>query len=608
MSSTVILPEPPEGPEPAPGGRRTTVVAAITAGTLAVVGIGAYAAVQFLSGGAGAETAMPAESTLAVVSLDLDPSAKQKIEALKTLQKFPALKKELDISSGDDLRQKFFDGVLKDGDCKHLSYESDIKPWIGDNVAIAASAFEKGKISPLVSLAVTDQDKAARGLDALITCSHSSKDTAYAFNGDFLLITDSQAHADLAVSQAKAHALSDDAGYKTWTGKVGDRGIVNFYVAKAAAAAFGDYAVDYAKVLTPSPATATAMPSEYPSSAASSLPSDGTTEMPVPGTTTATLPGMNPTPGTIQEPGATITASPATGSGSNSSAGGMSAPYTGARDDDSTAAIRKALKNFQGAAGALRFADGGAELQVVGRLTDQPIKVDHPVSEVVDGLPADTAAVIAAALPKDWASKLTTSLEQFTGSLFGSGDITSLLRDQFGLTLPDDLETLVGDGLAFAVRGTPPDDLSAVSGPEQIPAGLVIKGDPAAIKAVLAKIERASGTTMKDAGVTVTDGDGKVALSFHADYAKSMVGGGSLGDDNTFQKLVPEAGKSSAVFYVDFNSKWRDALGKAIASGDASSKREAEMFLANTAPLEAFAISGWADGADTHYLVKLTTD
>ena len=91
MSSTVILPEPPDVPEPTSGGRRTAVVAAITAGTLAVVGVGAYAAVTFLSGGAGAETAMPAQSTLAVVSLDLDPSAKQKIEALRTLQKFPQL-------------------------------------------------------------------------------------------------------------------------------------------------------------------------------------------------------------------------------------------------------------------------------------------------------------------------------------------------------------------------------------------------------------------------------------------------------------------------------------------------------------------------------------
>ena len=313
MSSTVILPEPPEGPEPASGGRRTAVVAAITAGTLAVVGVGAYAAVQFLSGGAGAESAMPAQSTLAVVSLDLDPSAKQKIEALKTLQKFPELKKQLKLGSGDDLRKKFFDEALRTGDCKSLSYESDIKPWIGDNVAVAAAEFDKGRISPLVSLAVTDQDKAARGLDALIACSKSSKSTAYAFNGDFVLITDTKAHADLAVSQAKTHALSDDAGYKTWTGKVGDRGILNFYVAKAAAQAFGDYAVDYSKELG---STSSGFATLAPTSA-TTVPSGLPTEMPLPGTT-STVPGTNPTPGTLGQPGATITASPATGSNSGS--------------------------------------------------------------------------------------------------------------------------------------------------------------------------------------------------------------------------------------------------------------------------------------------------
>ena len=84
MSETAILPEPPSSPRP--GGRRTAVIAGITAGTLAIVGVGAFAAFSFLNGGAAAEQALPAESTLAVMSLDLDPSAGQKIEAFKTLQ------------------------------------------------------------------------------------------------------------------------------------------------------------------------------------------------------------------------------------------------------------------------------------------------------------------------------------------------------------------------------------------------------------------------------------------------------------------------------------------------------------------------------------------
>ena len=187
MSETAILPEPPSSPRPR--GRRTAVVAGVTAGTVAVVGVGAFAAFQFLDGGAAAEQALPAESTLAVMSLDLDPSAGQKIEAFQTrLQKFPALKKELKLDSRDDLRKLFFDDVLDESDCKSLSYDADIKPWIGDNVAIAAASFDKGKVSPLVALAITEQDKAARGLDALLECSEAKDEAGYAFRDDFVLI------------------------------------------------------------------------------------------------------------------------------------------------------------------------------------------------------------------------------------------------------------------------------------------------------------------------------------------------------------------------------------------------------------------------------------
>jgi hypothetical protein len=195
------------------------------------VGVGAFAAFSFLNSGAAAEQALPAESTLAVMSLDLDPSAGQKIEAFKTLQKFPALKKELGLGSGDDLRRLFFDDVLDEGACKKLSYDADIKPWIGDNVAIAAASFEKGKVSPLVALAITDQDKAARGLDALLECSDAEDEAGYALQDDFVLVSDSRAHAKKAVQQAATRPLSDDPAYQDWTDKVGDRGILNLYVA-----------------------------------------------------------------------------------------------------------------------------------------------------------------------------------------------------------------------------------------------------------------------------------------------------------------------------------------------------------------------------------------
>ena len=518
MSESTILPEPPSGLT-RPGGRRSAVVAGIVAGTLAVVGIGAFAAFHVLDGGPAAEQALPAESTLAAVSLDLDPSAGQKIAAFKTLRKFPALKKELGLDSGDDLRKLFFDDVLAESDCKGLSYDADIEPWIGDNVAIAATSFEKGKVAPLVALAVTDKDKAARGLDALFECGDLEGEAGYAFQDDFVLVSDSTAHAERAAHQAATRPLSDDASYRSWADKVGDRGILNLYVAKRAATLLAD-----------------------------SL--DGLAQL-----------------------------------------GGA----------------HKAAADFRGAAGTLRFADGGAELHLVGRLTDKTVDAKRGAGDVVGGLPADTAAVLGFTPPRDWADSVTSRLDDFGLLLGGVNGIRGLLEDELGLEVPDDLQTLLGDGMALSLRGTPPADLTKVDAPEDVPAGLTIAGDPDAITGVISRLEQKTGMTLADAGVTVAGGRDRVALSFDADYARDLLGSGDLGGDATFQKVVPEADKASLLLYLDLDSAWRQAIADTITESPEELVTRQE-FLANTEALEALGLSGWHDGTDSHVLLKLTTD
>ena len=76
-------------------------------GAVAVGGL-AWAAWSFFSTGAQPAEALP-DSTLAYASIDLDPSGGQKIEALRTLQKFPAFKDQVGIDSDDDIREWIFD-------------------------------------------------------------------------------------------------------------------------------------------------------------------------------------------------------------------------------------------------------------------------------------------------------------------------------------------------------------------------------------------------------------------------------------------------------------------------------------------------------------------
>src|SRR3954471_4971700 len=80
------------GPSPASPhrGRRWGLVGGAAVAVVALAGATAWAVTQFLGAGAQPATAAPA-NTLAYVGLDLDPSGGQKIEALRTLRKFPAL-------------------------------------------------------------------------------------------------------------------------------------------------------------------------------------------------------------------------------------------------------------------------------------------------------------------------------------------------------------------------------------------------------------------------------------------------------------------------------------------------------------------------------------
>ena len=221
-------------------GRRTALVAGAVVAVTAAIGVGAYGVAQLMSGGAAPATAVPADA-LGYVSLDLDPSASQKIEAISMLRKFPALKKQMHISSRDDLRRAVFDQIVKSGDCQGVDYAKDVQPWIGERVAVAAVPDPKEVAAPLLVLQVGDQEQARAGFAKLERCG-SGKDprAGLAFVGDYLLVAETQKKADAMAADAQSSALADDADYQKWMGRAGDPGILTMYAAPEAAAALVD--------------------------------------------------------------------------------------------------------------------------------------------------------------------------------------------------------------------------------------------------------------------------------------------------------------------------------------------------------------------------------
>lgn len=207
---------------------------------LALAGGGAWAAMSFLSTGAQPAEALPADA-LGYASIDLDPSGGQKIEALSTLNKFPAFEDSVGLDPEDDLRATLFELLQEDGTCADLDFADDIDPWLGDRAAVAAVSDAEGAVQPVVVVQVDDAGAAETGLDALAECGGgegaSDDTTEWVIEGDWAVVAPVAGLAQSVVDAAAESSLADDESFQRWTGETGEAGIVTMYAAPAAAQA-----------------------------------------------------------------------------------------------------------------------------------------------------------------------------------------------------------------------------------------------------------------------------------------------------------------------------------------------------------------------------------
>jgi hypothetical protein len=161
---------------PRPSGRRAGLLVGGVVAAL-VLGGGAVFAVQQLSGG-GAQPAdvLPGDA-YGYLRLDIDPSAGQKISAVRFLDKLPQVR---DTLGGDDPRKKLWELITTEAsdDCiSAFSYDTDIAPWLGDR---AGAAVRPGGTEdrPHVALAVqvTDEGLAEQTLGKLFACDPGGAD------------------------------------------------------------------------------------------------------------------------------------------------------------------------------------------------------------------------------------------------------------------------------------------------------------------------------------------------------------------------------------------------------------------------------------------------
>ncbi len=538
---------PPESSAPETPGRRSRRTAWLVGGGLVgalALGAGAWAAISFFSQGAQPAEALPS-TTVAYASIDLDPSGSQKIDAFRTLNKFPAFKDKVGIHSVDDVRHKLGDELIKGLGCD-LTFSADIDPWLGDRAAVAAVDLGHPNPDAVSVIQVTDDAKADAGLHRLVTCGDSpATDIAYDVHDGWAVVASSQDVVDQVVSETDHASLADDPTYQKWTKAVGDSGVVNLYAAPAA----GDYLARQLSDL----------------------------ESNLGGLTLGSSEGF-----------ATSSASPSVSG---------TAYHSGVAADDH-GALDQMLQDFTGAAATIRFTGDGLELATVSdpALSQAGLASDQG-GAVVQGLPDDTAAALGVGLKAGWLKAVTDRVSRYTGG----GDGQSLLDDlatQTGLDVPADLETLVGSSTALSMGKDFDYEAASMSNDGTgVPVAVTVKGDPAAIAKVLDKLRGQVGSSTAALG---SDSSGDlVAIGPTPAYRQQILAGGHLGDAPAFRGVVPDAGHASMVLYVNLDDLAKPMSQAVGDGGDVG---------ANLAPLQAFGFSAWMDGNVARTSLRISTN
>lgn len=524
--------------------KRLIAVGAIVAGGVVVAG-GAWAATSFFATGAQPAEALPA-STVAYLSVDLDPSGGQKIEAIKTLRKFPGFTEKVDVQTDDDLRERFFEEVVSAGECDGLDYDADVKPWLGSRAAMAVVDLGEDEPAPVGVVQTTDAGQAEDGLATLVeTCGGGAEGEGdsgdevggWVVEGDWIVLAETEEIAQQVVDAADGSTLAADSSFQEWTGEAGDDGFMSMYVGQGVTKYLDD------------------------------------------------IGGMGAL-GMMGVPG-----SPLTEGGLSGSAGS---------EEEIPEELQRMIDDFDGMAATVRFDEGAVEIEYAmsNYQPDMTKFVDNDNgAAMVAGLPTDTVAAFGLSLEEGWADAMLDyvkrSLPEDSATI---DEQLAQLEIETGLAFPEDIETLLGEGLTVSLGSGLDPDAVANGGPGEVPVGIRIDGSADEIQAVLDKIAAQAGPEMADL-MQVTEGDGYAVLALQEGYRGDLEGGGSLGDSAAYSEVV--ADEAQSVFFVNFDTDddWLVRL-----TGDTPEVSD------NLEPLSAFGASGWIDDEVVHGLVKVTTD
>ncbi|WP_169950257.1 DUF3352 domain-containing protein [Microbispora sp. H11081] len=215
------------------------------------------------------------------------------------------------------------------------------------------------------------------------------------------------------------------------------------------------------------------------------------------------------------------------------------------RDDVATGPMLQQIKGMRFAA-ALRFSGDYAELAGITR-GGTPTKV-RPEPVRIGELPASTVAAASVSGLGDLLRERWPSVERAADGSGGEMVRQTLdgARAQYGLSLPDDLVTLLGRTFTLAV------DEQDLDGP--LPrVGAVLTTDTAKARDLVTRLQAQLNGTGMPAEVATAEHDGQFVIASTEEYAAALGTGGGLGESETFRTAVPDAGNATYAVYADLD-------------------------------------------------------
>ncbi|TCO35134.1 uncharacterized protein DUF3352 [Kribbella steppae] len=454
--------QPPQGPgfgpgqhqwQPEPKKKRGKLIPMIAAlAMVLVVASGGIFAYGKLNGGKQPAAVLPGNA-VAYARVDLNPSAGQKVAAIRFMLKFPSVKENLGLTGeNDDLRQKLFESIKKyaGDDLADVNYDQDIKPWLGERAGLAVLPAADGKDEPtmVVAVEVKNEGDAAKGLDKLM--AKEDKKPGRAFSNGYVLLADDQATVDQAVATSKDNPLEKNAKFSADMDALGEQGFASVW---------------------------------------------------------ADMKGIADISGKVQS--------------------------------EQLAGISDATM-----AAALRFDSSYVELKGIAH-GDQSVKVDGAdAGELIGQLPDTTAGAIAVSGGESLIDTMWKQLEKASNS--NIQELTEEFKEETGLTLPDDLKSLLGKNLAVAI------DKDAGNGPK---IAARMETDPAKAEPV---VEKLTTLLRKESSANIpierAKDDDSLVIATDQSYAEQVLKGGNLGGTENFKQALPDTKGAVTIGYIDFEA------------------------------------------------------